>query len=612
MTAKPVRLSELFRTRPAGGAPLEFMLDSWAQAEDAILADSGRALTDIASASDALPALAGAIADRHALAVAVMNVRGELYFADAAYRALFPDSADLRLLLRRAAREGQVVSLVEGAAGLAFIAWIGASAAAARWPLDDDAAAALGAGADRLAVVVSAPSRSSELARRAARALDLTALEARLAEALMFAPSLEAAASIAGVGRETARDALRRINAKAGVRRTPELIARLISLMCEVQGGAADNLDVARTAFGLTPAEARAAAFVAGGGSAPEAAQALGVSPETIRSHVKSALAKTGAKGIKDLARLWVEARELVAMADAAEPMLGGEPEGGRLRIVASLDGARHIALIDYGPYDGDPVLVFHGAAAGRRLPRALRDGMIAAGLRPIVIQRPGFGLTDPATGDYAATGAADMAAAIERLRLRRVRMLARDTGIPVALAFARSHPELLGHSVLLNPHGPVSASDVRDTFAASVQRNLLSNPDLVTAFAEFLRRQATTRLLDRILDRAFSELEPDSVALKDPDVRTFLIRDIQALCARSARGFAAEHGTYAHGWTPPPGLVEGAGWTVAVSGGLPPSPDDIWSALPGRRVVRLEGAGLLLQFTHPQALVALMTGGPA
>jgi DNA-binding CsgD family transcriptional regulator len=331
------------------------------------------------------------------------------------------------------------VSLVEGAAGAAFTAWIGDAAAAARWPLEPEAAAALAAGPERLVVVVSAPSRSSELARRAARALDLTALEARLAEALLFAPNLDVAAADVGVGRETARDALRRINAKAGVRRMPELIARLIGVMCLAggpngDGAAGDDDAIAAHAFALTPAEARCAVLVARGATAPEAAETLGVSRQTVKSHIKSVLGKTGAKGAKDLARLLVEARELVAMADASEAVFGEAEGGGRLRVVTSLDGARRIALLDYGPYDAAPLLVFHGAAAGRRLPEAFRAALAAAGLRAVVIQRPGFGLTDPAGADYVAAGAADIAAVIERLRLKSAHMLARDTGIPVAL----------------------------------------------------------------------------------------------------------------------------------------------------------------------------------
>ena len=609
MRIKSARLSDLLRTRGPVGAPLELMLDSWPAVEDAVLAHGDHAREDLDAAAEALPLIAGAVADRRALAAAVMSSRGEVCFADGAYLDLFPDSADLRPLLKRAQREGQIVSLVEGAAGAAFTAWVGDAAAAARWPLGSAAAEALHAAPGRLAVVVSAPSRSSELARRAARALDLTALEARLAEALLFAPSLEVAAADAGVGRETARDALRRINAKAGVRRTPELIARLIAIMCVAVDAAGDDDEaLAASAFRLTPAEARVAALVARGATAPEAAQALSLGVETVKTHMKAVLQKTGVKGAKDLARLLVEARELVAVASASEPMLD-EPDGaGRLRVVPALDGARRIALIDYGPYDAEPVLVFHGAAAGRRIPEGFRQALAARGLRPIIIQRPGFGLTDPAGGDYAAAGAADIAAVVERLRLRRTHMLARDTGIPVALQFARDFPDLLGRGVLLNPHPPQSLADDRYTVGAGIQRRLLRNPDLVAAFAEFLRRQATTRLIEQILDKVFSDLPLDAAALDDPGVRTFLVRDIQALCARSSRGFADENATYANDWRPPEGLDDHA-WRVILSGDLGGQPDPGWLGLPQQCNRKLVGAGVLPQFTHPVELAALVAG---
>jgi len=606
MKTKSARLSDLLRARPPSGAPVELLLDSWSAVEDAVLADSAHAREDFAAAADALPPIAGAIADRRSLAVAVMTLRGQVCFADDCYLELFPDSSDLRPLLKRALREGPVVGLVEGAAGAAFTAWVGDAAAAARWPLGPEAAKALHGAPERLAVVVSAPSRSSELARRAARALDLTALEARLAEALLFAPNLDVAAADAGVGRETARDALRRINAKAGVRRMPELIARLIAVMCAAGDQAGGDEALAESAFALTPGEARVAALVARGATAPEAAGALGLSPETVKTHMKAVLQKTGAKGVKDLARMLVEARELVAVASAAEPVLGDEDGGGRLRIVAAMDGARRVALIDYGPYDGEPLLVFHGAAAGRRIPDGFRHALAAAGLRAIVIQRPGFGLSDPAAGDYVTTGAADIAAAVDRLRLRRVRMLARDTGIPIALQFAKDHPELLGRAILLNPHPPIQVADHRPSLGAAIQRHLLRNPDLVAAFAEFLRRQATTKLLEQILDKVFSDLPLDAEALRDPRVRAFLIRDIQALCARSALGFASEHAAYANGWRAPGGLG-GDDWTVLLSSGLPGHVDPAWLGIPGLRTVRMDGAGVLPQFTHPEMLANLV-----
>jgi DNA-binding CsgD family transcriptional regulator/pimeloyl-ACP methyl ester carboxylesterase len=604
MKAKPARLTDLLR---AQAAPAQALLDSWSEIETAVLADSGKAREAFSAAAFELPPIAGAIADRRALAAAVLTARGAVCHADPAYLDLIRDSADLRPLLKRALREGPVVGLVEGSAGAAFAAWVGDAAAAARWPLGAEAASALRAGPERLAVVVSAPSRSSELARHAARALDLTALEARLAEALLFAPNLEVAAADAGVGRETARDALRRINAKAGVRRTPELVARLVGIMCASSDTVGEEARIAEDAFGLTPAEARAAVLVAKGATAPEAAKALSLSPETVKTHMKAILAKTGAKGAKDLARLLMEARELVAVASATEPMLAEEEGGGRLRILPSLDGARRLALIDYGPYDGEPVFVFHGTAAGRRLPERLRAGLVAAGLRPLVLQRPGFGLTDPASHDYLQSGAADMAAVIERLRLKSAHILARDTGVPVALTFARDWPQLLGRAVLLNPHPPMSRVDHRATFLAAVQRHLLRNPELVATFAEFLRRQTTTQTLERVLDKSLGEVESDRRALEDPAIREFLIRDIQALCARSVRGFAAENAVYAAGWEPPGDLPQRP-WTVAACSELPRHVQEPWLPVADVRRVRIEGAGILPQFTHPDALVRLLT----
>jgi hypothetical protein len=125
-----------------------------------------------------------------------------------------------------------------------------------------------------------------------------------------------------------------------------------------------------------------------------------------------------------------------------------------------------------------------------------------------------------------------------------------------------------------------------------------------VATFAEFLRRQATTAVLERIIVTAFSEVAVDAAALRDPAVRQFLTRDIQALCARSIRGFASEHSVYANGWEPPAGLPPDKAWTLAASSELPAAVD--WLPLSQVRRVSIPGAGILPQFTHPQALADL------
>ena len=52
--------------------------------------------------------------------------------------------------------------------------------------------------------------------------------------------------------------------------------------------------ELLRTAFGLTPAEARLAARMAGGESLDDAAEALGIAKNTARNQLKAVLAKTG------------------------------------------------------------------------------------------------------------------------------------------------------------------------------------------------------------------------------------------------------------------------------------------------------------------------------
>jgi DNA-binding CsgD family transcriptional regulator len=58
--------------------------------------------------------------------------------------------------------------------------------------------------------------------------------------------------------------------------------------------------------YGLTPAEAKVAALIVRGMSARQAAESLGISYNTIKSHLKGVFAKTGTNGQGDLIRLIV------------------------------------------------------------------------------------------------------------------------------------------------------------------------------------------------------------------------------------------------------------------------------------------------------------------
>lgn len=556
---------------------------------------------------------AAALVPEEALAIAVLSARNTVAAADTAFAQAFPDPGaipDLRRLAERARRTGSALGLLEAADGAPLTAWMGRGPGAARWVSSDTARAAL-ARPGAVVALVFAPSRSGELAGRASAAFGLTPIEARLAEAFLFAPTLEIAAAQAGIGHATARDVLARVMAKTGAARSGDVVRALAEVMSAVHEAPPMTPDRLSEALGLTQAEAGVALALAGGATQREAAQALGLQPETVRTYAKSVLAKTGAPRAKDLARLVAEAGALSGLVAVAEPVFTSGDPPASLRLMPR-PGGRRLAFLDYGPAAGRPAVVFHGFTAGRSLPPRLAAALQARGLRPIVPQRPGFGLTSPAGGDYLAEAADDLEALVTALGLREVALFARDGGTAAALAFAAAHPGRIWRGVLLNPRSPRGLSPGhRSGPVKRMTRMLLDQPHLISGLGELIRRRTRSDFLEAALHETLGAIPADRGALADRAVRAQLVRDIQAQFAHTSAGYAAEHAVYAQGWRVPQ-VGAGGPWTLVHTGALGDEPPrDPWLALPGASFHTLDGAGVLAQFTHPDQLGALIAGEP-
>jgi len=172
-----------------------------------------------------------------------------------------------------------------------------------------------------------------------------------------------------------------------------------------------------------------------------------------------------------------------------------------------------------------------------------------------------------------------------------------------VALAFAKAHPDRANRFVLLNPRTPLSYQMKTTGLVDLFTRGLLGNPKLVAPVTELLLRHSDREMVEGNLRRTCSDAPADISLLQDQSIVDGLVRDIQALVARSAEGFAAEHAIFAAGWRPP--AVDTGRFTVLRSTGLPENPMTPWEALPGFRVQTLEDAGFLPQFTHAEAMTA-------
>ena len=544
-----------------------------------------------------------------ALWFAVVDRDGRVRAADAGFAALFPD--DLRTprlgeLLRRAEGGESSVGLVEDRAGRPIAVCLASPAEARDWPLDQRLRRELAAAGRRWVLMAFVPMRLPSLTERAASAFGLSRLQAAVAVAMLEAPTLEIAADRLGVSQETARDALRGAMRKMGAPRTGALVRSLANLVCNAPEE--DDVETLAAALNLTRGEARVARLASRGATAAAAAQVLGVGRETVKAHLRSTFAKVGVGRAKDLGRISVELAALGRMARASELALPAEDGLGRLRIVPREDG-RRVAFLDYGPPGGRPILFCHAFASGRTLPQRLREALHGAGLRPIIPQRPGYGLTDRDRGDYLATAAGDMAAILDALRLREADLFARDIAAAPALAFAERFPDRLGKALLLNPEAPVNTG--RRRFAISAVASLLKrHPELTAVFFELLRRQLRSDRLAVLVRQSFAGGAPSDVAtLEDPEALAWIVTDIQAMTAHSATGPVRERLAYSGGWRPPE-TVAGGSWVVAHCAELGDNDwRKWWSGLPEVRFETLDQGGLLLQLSHPEVLTRLLTG---
>lgn len=605
---------EIMRARLAEGRPSQAILEDWVAMAWALDRDPDALTAALAEAAQFDAGQGSAtVAPRSAIGVAVVEAGGELVLADEVFSKWFggqPDLAAFRRLVRLALRDGQASGLVEGCDGAALAACAGVGEAAAGWPLPEACRTVMAGSARRVALLCFAPSRASDLAARASQAFGLTPLEARLAEALLDAPNLEAAAARIGVGRETAREALKKAMKKAGARRSPDLVRRMMDLMCGDHATPPALEVVLASTFGATAAEARAAARFAQGLTAREVAEQLGVKDATVRGQLKAVFAKTGVNKAKDLVRLAAESSTLAVLSGAAETVLEPADPNGRLRVVPS--GARRIAVTDYGPRSGKPVLVMHGATTGRRLPPALVVALHARGYRPLVPQRPGFGLTDVATGPYLEQGADDMARVMDALRIDRAKLLLRDSSTPTGLLFASLHPDRMVAGIAVNPKWPAGgdkqpAVRLPTSMMGVLSRAFVENPHMIDLVGEILRRQTRTDLMEKVMRQSLAHLPCDVAALRTPGVLDALVRDAQSMFARSSLGFSAEHRAFVAGWTVPSN-VGGERWTVAECDHLVlPDAKVIWGGLPNVTFNVIDDAGLLVYFTHPTEVADLV-----
>ena len=151
-------------------------------------------------------------------------------------------------------------------------------------------------------------------------------------------------------------------------------------------------------------------------------------------------------------------------MADLArDPGLPRQPGTGRPLHDAELrlrDG-RVLGYADHGPVDGVPLLFFHGTPGARVALSAPALATAARfGVRVVVPERPGYGLSTPQATRTMLSWAADVEALADHLRLERFAVAGASGGGPYALACAHAMPARVSLAGLICTAGRFTGRD--------------------------------------------------------------------------------------------------------------------------------------------------------
>ncbi len=594
-----------FRRAAATGSPLLPFADDpdgFSAALEAMPDAMAAALEASTSAVHGPPVLlrddcfASAACDRHG-AVVVTGERFESWFDgmdpfEAVVRKVSAERPNVSLLADD--RNGRPVALAAGTV-----------AVARNWPLDARVRQALAGGEASYALVAFRPGPLAWTA--AARAYGFTQAESLLVAALARHGDLQRAARERDIAYETARKFVASAMRKTNSRRQTELVRKALMLAAGDVPRSMSLVGQLVDLFGLVPRQGDLMVLVAGGATREEAAATLGMSQHRAKADLKIIFQICGVTNVVDLARIVAEIDALMGLASACDVSIGGA--GEPLRMVTRVGRAGHIAIADHGPAQGIPVLVFHSTMMGRHHPRSFVSALRRAGYRPIMIERPGFGLTDRADGDPVTAALADLRDAIAALGLAAPLAIARCT-VPSYLAAAAAKAGMLSGGVMVWPEAPSHFRSGRMRMADRARALFARHPAMAEAFTRLLSRRTNDASIERLWRKASEGVARDEALLDDPAELADLVRATKQASV-GMYGFMNE-ALWLTGAPHPSVVPDAGGWTVLLGDGTEPydiaDAQAFWrAALPDATIDLVQGGFHFLHVTHVDRVIAAL-----
>lgn len=291
--------------------------------------------------------------------------------------------------------------------------------------------------------------------------------------------------------------------------------------------------------FGLTPAEIRLAERLRDGQTLKEAADALGISINTVRNQLRAVFDKMGLKRQSDLVRALTELGQVAGMMDgvsSAPPPMPAPPV-----MFHALPDGRRLAYRDYGARAGRTLLMFHEGLGSSLLPPGVQSLATQLGVRVISAERPGFGRSDP-NPDYSFENVAeDMVALCDGLRLEKVWLAAILSGAPSAIRTAVRLGDR-AQNLLLCAARPPRPTKRSDSIVAGFRARMEENPWVSETLYGILQHRLSPSFIERMIAAGAAYAPGDRAYLEaNPWVATYVASYFAECVAVSRKGPGAE-----------------------------------------------------------------------
>jgi pimeloyl-ACP methyl ester carboxylesterase/DNA-binding CsgD family transcriptional regulator len=302
------------------------------------------------------------------------------------------------------------------------------------------------------------------------------------------------------------------------------------------------TVDIIQTIFGLTAAEAKLLHALCRHGNLNDCAKILAVSVHTVRSQLKSIMAKTH---INSQVQLVAHVMGYAFLQTAVSNVYCAQEQ----RIL--LPDGRVLTWFEYGTAHGRPVLALEDLGAGAPHHASFHQWYKQNNLRVILVIRPGYGASTVNPNIQFANFAEDLKYLCTALQLQKPTIATFCVGGAYALCAAATHTELFDRVGVLATTVPIEYFELHklDWIHTLLLRMYKTDPRLFAMFARLALR-GVKRDPKKYFARSAKLLgNRDEELLTDPNILERTIQQVQLRHCQGAEIVVTEYMLVMQSW---------------------------------------------------------------